>query len=116
MWHDKQVAAFLSLGQAAVDYLKALLEAKQPIKKSVLKLLKLKDEYGRASLLYAIQKATSFKAYGADYIENILYQEMTPKHHHQPVKLKDDALNRIRLTHPCLADYDADVLKRRKPK
>ena len=116
LWHDKQVAAFLSLGQAAVDYLKALLEAKQPIKKSVLKLLKLKDEYGSASLLYAIQKATSFKAYGADYIENILYQEMTPQHHHQPVKLKDDALNRIRLTQPCLADYDADVLKRRKPK
>lgn len=116
LWHDKQVAAFLSLGQAAVDYLKALLEAKQPIKKSVLKLLKLKDEYGSASLLYAIQKATSFKAYGADYIENILYQEMTPKHHHQPVKLKDDALNHIRLTQPSLADYDADVLKRRKPK
>ena len=116
LWHDKQVAAFLSLGQAAVEYLKALLEAKQPIKKSVLKLLKLKDEYGSASLLYAIQKATSFKAYGADYIENILYQEMTPQHHHQPVKLKDDALNRIRLTQPSLADYDAEVIKRRKSK
>jgi hypothetical protein len=116
LWHDKQIAAFLSLGQTAVDYFKAIVEAKQPIKKSVLKLLSLKDEYGSTSLLYAIQKATTFNAYGADYIENILYQEMTPKHQHQPVKLKNDALNRIRLTQPSLADYDADVLKRRKPK
>jgi hypothetical protein len=116
LWHDKHIAAFLSLGQAAVDYFKALVETKQPIKKSVLKLLALKDEYGSASLLYAIQKATTFNAFGADYIENILYQEMTPKHQHPPVKLKNDALNRIRLTQPSLADYDADVLKRRKPK
>ncbi len=116
LWHDKQVAAFLSLGQAAVDYFKALVEARQPIKKNVLKLLQLKDEYGSASLLYAIQKAAAFNAFGADYIENILYQEMTPKHQHPPVKLKNDALNHIRLTQPSLADYDAFVLKRRKPK
>jgi transposase len=116
LWHDKQIAAFLSLGAAAVDYFKALVDSRQPIKKSVLKLLSLKDEYGSVSLLYAIQKATAFNAYGADYIENILYQEMTPKHEHPPVKLKNEALNRIRLTQPSLADYDADVLKRRKPK
>jgi hypothetical protein len=116
LWHDKQIAAFLSLGQTAVDYLKALAEAKQPIKKSVLKLLSLKDEYGSVSLLYAIQKATTFNAYGADYIENILYQEMTPKNHHQPVKLKNTDLNRIRLTQPSLADYDAHVLERKKSK
>lgn len=116
LWHDKQVAAFLSVGQAAVDYFKALVEAGQPIKKNVLKLLRLKDEYGAISLLYAIQKATTFNAYGADYIENILYQEMTPKNQHPPVKLKNDALNRIRLSQPSLADYDALVLKRRKPK
>ncbi|MDY6791758.1 MAG: IS21 family transposase [Thermodesulfobacteriota bacterium] len=60
LWHDKQIAAFLSLGAAAVDYFKALVESRQPIKKSVLKLLALKDEYGSASLLYAIQKATTF--------------------------------------------------------
>ena len=110
------MAAFLSLGQTAVDYFKVLVEAGQPIKKNVLKLLHLKDEYGSASLLYAIQKATAFNAYGADYIENILYQEMTPKYQHPPVKLKDDTLNHIRLTQPSLADYDAYVVKRRKSK
>ena len=64
--------------------------------------------------MYAIQKATSFKAYGADYIENILYQEMTPKNQHPLVKLKEEALNHIRLNEPCLADYDAYALKWRR--
>ena len=52
-------------------------------------------------------------AYGAQYIENILYQEMTPKTLHPPVRLKQEKLNRIRLDEPSLADYDAFVIKRR---
>ncbi len=74
----------------------------------------MKDEYGASSLIHAIKKALQYKAYGADYIENILYQEMTPQKHHQSVKLKDQALNRIRLTEPCLADYDNYILTKRK--
>ncbi len=58
----------------------------------------------------AIDKALSFKAYGVDYIENILYQEMTPKSCHPPVRLKNEALNQLRLGEPMLADYDADIL------
>ncbi len=116
MWQDRQVAAFIALGQPAAHYLEALVEAKQPIKKNVVRLLSLKDEYGTTSVLYAIQKALSFKAYGAEYIENILYQEMTPKNQHPPVKLKDDALNRIRLNEPSLEDYDTFVLKREDSK
>ena len=112
LWQDKQIAAFSSLGQEARGYLEALAEARQPIKKNVSRLLCLKDEYGTLSLIHAIKKALAHKAYGADYIENILYQEMTPKNHHQPVKLKDQALNRIRLTEPSLAEYDAYILKR----
>ncbi|MBW1863414.1 MAG: hypothetical protein JRJ02_13740 [Deltaproteobacteria bacterium] len=113
LWQDKQIAAFSSLGQEARDYLDALLKARQPIKKNVSRLLSLKDEYGPQSLAYAIKKALDHKAYGADYIENILFQEMIPKNHHQPVKLKDQTLNHIRLTEPSLAEYDAYILKRR---
>ncbi|MCD6152405.1 MAG: hypothetical protein J7J07_00630 [Syntrophobacterales bacterium] len=42
-----------------------------------------------------------------------LYQETTPKNHHQPVRLKDHALSHIRLTGLSLAEYDAYILKRR---
>ena len=114
LWHDRQVAAFASLGSDARNYLQAMLEAKVAIKKNITRILALKNEYGSTAIIAAIQKAMLFKAYGADYIENILYQEMTPKKLHPPVKLKNDNLNRISLTQPSLADYDAHVLKKRE--
>jgi len=114
LWQDHQIALFASLAPQTRFYLNALADANQPIKKNVLHLLALKDEYGSPALIYAIEKAISHKAYGADYIENILYQEMTPQRSHPPVKLKDDSLNHIRLAEPCLADYDSLILKRRK--
>jgi transposase len=113
LWQDKQISAFLSLGQDAQDYLDVLVKAGQPVKKNVAKLLCLKDEYGAPSLILAIQKALNYHAAGADYIENILYQEMTPQHSHPPVRLKDQDLNRIRLSEPLLTEYDA-YIKRRK--
>jgi hypothetical protein len=112
LWYNRDIAAFCSLGKEAVVFLDALIENRQPIQKSISRLLSLKDQYGSASLLWAMDKAAKLKAFGADYIENILYQEMTPAAQHPPVTLKDDALNRIRLTEPCLAEYDSLALKR----
>ncbi len=112
VWQDRQIYLFTSLGQEAVDYLQGLADAGKPIKKSVSKLLKLKDEYGADSLIFAMNKAIFHKAFGVDYIENILYQEMIPETYHLPVRLKNEALNRIRLSQPRLADYDAYIIKR----
>jgi len=114
LWQDRQIAAFASLGTDARTYLQGMLEANVPIKKNIAKILALKTEYGSTAVITAIQKALAFNAYGSDYIENILYQEMTPQKYHPPVKLKKDDLNRITLTEPSLEDYDAHVLKRRK--
>jgi len=114
LWLDKDITAFSSLGSEAVAYLEALAQTRQPIKKNVSKLLSLKDEYGAVSVIYAIKKALIHNAIGADYIENILYQEMTPKRHHPPVRLKKEALNNIRLPEPSLVEYDAHVIKRNK--
>lgn len=113
-WQTKEIACFASLGEEFRQYLELLPNSKLPLKKQVLMLLALKDQYGVKSLSVAIMKAIKHKAYGADYIENILYQEMIPQHQHPPVKLKNEALNRIRLTEPTLTDYDAIALKKRK--
>ena len=83
-----------------------------PLKKQVKKLLARKDDYGAQALLDARQRATLHQAFGAHYIENILYQELTPQRQHPPVRLKQSHLNDIRLEEPTLADYDAFVLKR----
>lgn len=114
LYHDRQIMLFLSVGQIAADYLDKLADAGQPIRKTVTRLLSLQDEYGDTSLIYALRKGLSLKLYGADYIQNILYQEMTPVTRHRPVKLKKQDLNNIRLTTPSLAEYDAIALKRRK--
>ena len=114
LYHDRQIMLFLSVGQIAADYLDKLADARKPIRKTVTRLLSLQDEYGDTSLIYALRKGLSLKLYGADYIQNILYQEMTPVTRHRPVKLKKQDLNNIRLTTPSLAEYDAIALKRRK--
>jgi len=61
-----------------------------------------------------MQRATLHQAYGAHYIENILYQEMTPQRQHAPVRLKQHHLNHIRLEEPSLEVYDALMIKRNK--
>jgi len=114
LWLNKDIAAFSSLGNEAITYLEALSQTRQPIKKNVLKLLSLKDDYGSASIIYALKKALLHNAIGADYIENILYQEMTPNKQHPPVRLKKEVLNNIRLPEPSLAEYDAYIIKRSK--
>ena len=113
-WESKEIAWFASLGDEFREYLEVLPNSHLSLKKQVLSLLSLKDQYGVKSLSWAILKALKYKAYGADYIENILNQEMIPITKHPPVKLKNEALNRLRLSEPTLNDYDAIALKRRK--
>jgi transposase len=114
LWRQRDIALLSSLCPEAVDYLSAIAAARQPVQKTAAILLTLKDEYGEAALICAIRKAMAHKAYGAEYIRNILLQESTPKKQHPPVKLKNDALNNIRLSAPSLAEYDAYILKRRR--
>ena len=112
-YQSAEVAALLSLGEAAKDYFERMAGTNQPLKKSVQRLLALKDEYGAHAILEAIKRAAAHNAYGAHYIENILYQEMTPQRSHPPVTLKQQELNRIRLEEPSLEDYDTFVVKKR---
>jgi transposase len=114
LYQDRLIRVFLSLGPAAADYLERLNNARQPIKKTAARLLKLRDTYGEAVVLSAVEKAIARKLYGAEYVENIIYQEISPKKHHDPVLLKNTDLNRICLESPCLEDYDAIAVKQRK--
>ena len=93
---------------------KRFAETRDSFKKHVRKLFALKCEYGVYSLIAAIKRASSVNAYGAQYIENILYQDMTPERNHPPVRLKKEYLNRICLEEPILAEYDTFIIKRRK--
>jgi len=113
-WLSEDVAILMSLGEEAKVYIEHLAASRLSLKNNVAKLLALKHDYGPFALKQAIAKALAHQAYGADYIENILYQEMTPQKSYPPVRLENNqALNRIRLQEPCLADYDSWVVKMR---
>ena len=114
LWRQRDIALLSSLCPEAVDYLSAIAEARQPVQKTAAILLTLKDKYGEEALICAVRKAIAHKAYGAEYIRNILHQESTPKKQHLPVKLKNEELNNLRLAAPSLAEYDAYILKRRR--
>jgi transposase len=113
LWRQRDIALLSSLCPEAVDYLSAIALARQPVQKTAVILLTLKDEYGEAALICAVRKAIAHKAYGAEYIRNILHQESTPKKLHPPVTLKNEELNNLRLAAPSLAEYDAYILKKR---
>ncbi len=113
-WKSEETGLFISMGEAAKTYLERLAATSEPLGKAIKKLLELRDEYGSYSLVEAIKKATLHNAYGAHYIENILYQEMTPTREHLPVRLKKENLNRIRLEEPSLAEFDTFVLEKNK--
>jgi transposase len=111
-WLSAEVSAFVALGDVAKTYLEHLATTQHPLQKSVKKLLALKDDYGTHALLAALERASQHRAFGAHYIENILYQEMTPQRTHPPVKLQQEHLNQIRLDEPSLAAFDTFVIKR----
>ena len=113
-WQARDAAVLISLGEEVKIYLDRLSATRLPLKKNIQTLLALKDEYGAASLIEAIRQATAHNAYGADYVQNILYQQMTPLRLHPPVRLSQEELNRIRLDEPSLAEYDTLAVKRRK--
>ena len=115
-WESRELALFASLGEEFRRFMGKLPSSSGSIKKQIIRLLNLKDQYGIKSLSWAIMKALHHNAHGAEYVENILYQEMIPIAQHPPVQLKNEALNRIRLSEPTLHDYDAYALKRRKQK
>jgi len=67
-------------------------------------------------LLQGLKRATTYQAFAASYVENILHQESHPKILQPPLKLiQREDLNRIRLEEPQLAEYDAWILKRKDP-
>ena len=65
----------------------------------------------------AIDKAAAARAFGSDYIANILRQRSSPRSVEPPVQLKDPRLNELTTFSSPLLEYDALLLaKTRKRK
>jgi transposase len=117
---DQRPAAHLSrtqqrlvaqLGARAAEYLRNLAQSDRSLPRQIAELNELVREYGPEAVALAIDKAAAARAFGSDYIANILRQQSTPRSVEPPVRLKDPRLNELATDQLSLLEYDAFLLE-----
>lgn len=93
---------FLSLGPAAEEYLKGLFQTPRSLSHELKKINALVTVYGKTELLQAIEQALPYKAFGSEYLKNIILQNLTKRGEIQPVGPVDPK------TRPDLVDLDVE--------
>jgi hypothetical protein len=79
--------------------------------RQIAELLELIRQYGPEAVASAIENAASARAFGADYVANILRQQQSPRRPQPPLKLRDPRLNELMPDPVSLLEYDAFILK-----
>jgi hypothetical protein len=102
------------LGPASHEYLERLADTDRSLSRQVRELFVLVREYGPEAVSTALAKAHAARAFGADYIANILRQQQQRREVQPPLRLKDPALNELATDPLSLAQYDAFILRSRK--
>jgi predicted component of type VI protein secretion system len=73
-------------------------------------LLELVRQYGPEPVADAIEKAAKARAFGADYVANILRQQQSPRRTQPPLRLRDPRLNDLATDPLSLLEYDTFIL------
>jgi len=104
----------LLLGPVAEPYLRQLADTDRSLTRQVRELFELIRDYGPEAVAGAVQKAHAARAFGADYIANILRQQNARREVQPPVRLRQPELNDLATDPLSLAGYDAFILESRK--
>jgi len=102
------------LGPTAEEYLRRLAETDRCLSRQVQELLLLVRDYGPQAVAATLQKAHAARAFGADYIANLLRQQLSRREVQPPLQLKNPDLNELATDPLSLLDYDALILRSRK--
>ena len=102
------------LGPAVETYLRELARTDRALPRQIAELSELVRRYGPPAVAAALQQAQAARAYGADYIANLLRQQQTPREVQPPVQLRDARLNDLATDQLSLLDYDAFILNPEK--
>jgi transposase len=92
-------------------YLRDISDTDRALSRQLADLLELVRQYGPQLVADAIEKASAARAFGADYIANILRQQQTPRQTHPPLRLRDPRLNGLATDPLSLLEYDAFILE-----
>jgi transposase len=91
-------------------YLRDMAETDRALSRQLAELLELVRQYGPEPVADAIEKASAARAFGADYVANILRQQQSPRQTQPPLRLRDPRLNDLATDPLSLLQYDAFIL------
>jgi transposase len=91
-------------------YLRDMTDTDRALSRQLTELLELVRQYGPEPVADAIEKASAARAFGADYVANILRQQQSPRHTQPPLRLRDPRLNDLTTDPLSLLQYDAFIL------
>ena len=91
-------------------YLRDMADTDRSLGRQISELLELIRLYGPEDVAGAIEKAAAARAFGADYIANILRQQRSPRRPQPPLRLRDPLLNELVTDPISLLEYDAFIL------
>jgi transposase len=92
-------------------YLRDMADTDRSLGRQIQELLELMRQYGPEDIAGAIEKASAARAFGADYIANILRQQRSPRRPQPPLRLRDPMLNQLVTDPISLLEYDAFILE-----
>jgi hypothetical protein len=95
-------------------YLRAMADTDRSLARQLSELLELIRQYGPEGVASAIEKASAARAFGAEYVANIVHQQQAPRRPQPPLKLRDPHLNELVTDPVSLLAYDAFILESRK--
>jgi transposase len=91
-------------------YLRDIADTDRALSRQLTELLELIRQYGPEAVAGAIEKASAARAFGADYVANILRQQQSPRRPQPPLILRDPLLNELATDPLSLLEYDAFIL------
>jgi hypothetical protein len=91
-------------------YLRDLADTDRTLSRQLTEHLELIRQYGPEAVATAIEKASAARAFGADYVANILRQQQAPRRPQPPLILRDPLLNELATDPLSLLGYDAFIL------
>src|SRR5215472_353682 len=92
-------------------YLRDMADTDRSLARQISEILELIRQYGPEDVAGAIEKAAQARAFGADYIANILRQQRSPRRPQPPLRLRDSHLNELTTDPVSLVEYDAFILE-----
>jgi len=91
-------------------YLRDMADTDRTLSRQLTELLELVRQYGPEPVAAAIEKASAARAFGADYVANILRQQQSPRQTQPPLRLRDPRLNDLATDPLSLLPYDDFIL------